>query len=174
MISSLWKGRFSEENNKFHLSLQLILAIVKISFCRKTADAALVKKLQIHVHIRNCRRAFNSCNYHTLSERVIWTHQIWLWDRQQSPDSSAVRKTLVPHAGWGSARLGPLRIRAGPRLRWGTRVPQPHWPSRSAGKWRTLTGCTHVQVFKYSLLGTTGKPTIDISPWDVFSIAKKQ
>lgn len=53
-------------------------------------------------------------------------------------------------------------------------MPQPRRPSRSAGKWRTLTGCTHVQVFKYSLLGTTGKPTIDILPWDVFSIAKKQ
>lgn len=50
---------------------------------------------------------------------------------------------------------------------------QTHGPSRSAGERKMLTGRTHVQVFKYLSLGATGKPTIDISPWDVYSIAKK-
>lgn len=166
MISSLWKGRFCKENNKFHLSLQLILATAKISFCRKTADAALAKTLQIHVQIRKCWGAFRSCNYRTLWESHLKSSDVTL-GQTAKPRWRVVHKApCLALRGVRQREVGAPQTCAAPRLTWGTPVPQP---SRRARKRRMLTARMHVRVFKYSLLGTPGKPTTDILPWDVFS-----
>lgn len=70
---------------------------------------------------------------------------------------------------WGAADF------LGARLRWESAVHNPR-AARGAAKWGTPAGHAHVQAFKYLLLGTTAKPTIDILPWDVFTalLQKKQ
>jgi len=156
MISSLWKGRFCEENNVPPVS---------------PADSSNSENciLQKNCRCSPCKNPPDSCADQKLparSQRAIPARPT----PRQSPGGRAARAGAVP--AWGEAPRG-----RAPPLCTGPRSGRP-------GRSRSPTGPPALplngrrrhdpQAFNYSSLGTTGKPTTDLSPWDAFSVAKKQ
>lgn len=75
--------------------MQLVLAIVKISFCRKNCRCSTCKKTSKFMCISEIARVLSTAATTTHFQQVILTHQVRLWDRQQSPDGLVVNKALV-------------------------------------------------------------------------------